>query len=602
MTKPNDPANPEAWESFVLAHGYHAKATDLVFLLGQPREAIDRLRRTSACRKLPHRLNFATLFSLRNGRAPEDDEWPPPLREASGNYQWLPPELALLATLVGRLGSADIEQALTRRLQAITGDPSATRTRTAIQVMIGRIGLQATDVVGGLTVHDAGRQIGSPTIIRDAIRKGTLPTTRVGRLLVIPHTAWRAWCASRNPPPDHYIPLASLKEPLGIRSDKLSEYARLGYIPTTHRYNPTDRRGSSKFGTWYIDPEAAKQLLHNRHHGHPMPWHGKPLLENLRATWRKWQDRQHPKHCTTCQAIWGKTGQPADFDSFTAQYPPLAHGAKRHLTRRWTGGLDAHQIAATTGQPLENVERALENGTLPAAPGAPEARVTKTTLARWITRGYPAGTSERSWLSLANAASHYQFSEAAIKAYIACGRLHTKTGTEGAARGIIYVSRAECAALREEFGFSLTEAAARLRVTIPRLQELLVGVNWRGTGQIPLATVQAAAKRLQATPGATLEDAAIALEKPVAWIEAQIAKGVVRPLRKPWEPNRVYLSQIMLDRLRTSGDPANAPNQPDDDLLRLSAAAIEAGVSTTTLNRWAATGQLAHQTAPTGQL
>ena len=51
--------------------------------------------------------------------------------------------------------------------------------------------------------------------------------------------------------------LSTLRQPLGIRSDKLSEFARMGYVPGAVRCNPFGVPGpSTQFGTWYIDPKT----------------------------------------------------------------------------------------------------------------------------------------------------------------------------------------------------------------------------------------------------------------------------------------------------------------------------------------------------------
>ena len=123
--------------------------------------------------------------------------------------------------------------------------------------------------------------------------------------------------------------LTSIKKALSIRSDKLSEFARAGHIPTAKRCNPYGTKGpSTQFGTWWIDKKVAAKLVADRRAGRPMPWHGKPNPDNLRVTFKLWQKRKHPASCKTCAAIWGKKGAPRTFDDYALRYPPLAHGAK----------------------------------------------------------------------------------------------------------------------------------------------------------------------------------------------------------------------------------------------------------------------------------
>jgi hypothetical protein len=280
-----------------------------------------------------------------------EEEWPAPkkYRDRRG-YEWQAPELALLASLVGSFGTLEIAQILTERLRRITGDPEALRKPMAVQLTTNRIGLQTKDVVGGITTSEAGKEIGSLTIINQAIAKGDLKGMRVGRRWVIPHADWAAWKAKRIFPPEGFIPLRSLKEPLSIRSDKLSEFARLGYVPSAVRCNPYGTKGpSTQFGTWFIDPVVAERLIADRHAGRPMPWHGKPLEDNLRITFKLWQSRQHPSGCKTCAEIWGKGDAPNQFEDYAKRYPPLAHGAKRHLTMPWSPGLTLDEVARKAG-------------------------------------------------------------------------------------------------------------------------------------------------------------------------------------------------------------------------------------------------------------
>ena len=109
----------------------------------------------------------------------------------------------------------------------------------------------------------------------------------------------------------------------------------------------------------------------------------------------------------------------------------------------------------------------------------------------------PAGDTQKSWISLETAQQRYLFIGRDLKGFMASGALKSKTGTHGAMRGIVYVSKAQCAKLREEIGFTEQEAARRAKITVPQLRDgAALASNWRGTGAIPLATVQAVIKRL----------------------------------------------------------------------------------------------------------
>lgn len=601
MSPAPQPPRGDAWERFVVEHGHRAVGIDLAFILGRPVEEIDRLRAAGVCSKTRERKTFGELFRLWHGREPGEGEWPPPRISGAGKYEWQPPELVLLASLVGRLGKEEIAQILTERLRRLTGDQEASRSLHAVQVGITRIGMQTKDVVGGITTSEAGKEIGSLAMVNQAIHKGDIRAVRVGRLWVIPRDAWAAWKTQRVFPAAGYVPLASLKQALSIRSDKLSEYARLGYVPTALRCNPYGTgRHSTQFGTWYLAPKVAQQLVADRHAGRPMPWHGKPLTENLRVTYRLWQQRKHPPSCRTCATIWGRKGVPSSFEAYSERYPPLAHGAKRHLTLPWMPGLTISELARKAGCARSRVCRAIVNGTLNALEQGGETYIAKTNATRWISRGCPVGDSDRSWISIATAAKRYLFTAPELKAFIAHGKLKSKAGTDGAMRGIVYVSWQQCAALRETIGFTEREAARRAGVPVPEFRAALAGVDWRGTGAIPLVTVQAVIKRLRSRPGVTIEEAAQLLGKDIAWVEARIEDGTVRTLRRRWNANQRYLSEPMMRRLRAALEKPLSTTSPAEDCLRLGAAAFEAGVTAATIINWANAGDLERVQTRTG--
>ena len=167
-------------------------------------------------------------------------------------------------------------------------------------------------------------------------------------------------------------------------------------------------------------------------------------------------------------------------------------------------------------------------------------------------------------------------------------------------RGIVYVSRQQCATLREQVGFTEQEAARRTGVTVPQLRETLRGVDWRSTGAIPLVTVQAVSKRLQSRQGYTIEAAAEALGKDAGWVEDRIRDGTVRLLRTRWDAGRLYLSEPMLLRLRAADAKPPSPAPLGKDWLRLGEAALEAGVTAATIVKWGGQGELERVHEPTG--
>lgn len=582
------------WQQFILTYGWKAQSFELAAVLGQTVEDVERVRSTGACKRHAKGKRFAELFMLWHGRAPEDAEWPAPRKAgASGNYEWQAPELALLASLVGQLGVEEIAQALTARLRERTGDPQAVRSRDAVQLSINRIGLQTTDVLGGITTTEASREINSLAIIHQAIRKKELRAVRVGRLWVIPHDAWQEWKAKRVFPPEGYVPLSSIRQALAIRSDKLSEFARMGHVPTAMRCNPFGAKGpSTQFGTWYIDKTVADKLLADRHAGRPMPWHGKPLADNLRATYKLWEKRKHPPSCTTCAEIWGEGGVPSSYDDYAARYPALAHGAKRHLTRPWTPGLTVREVAAQAGCSDSYVRRAIDNGMLAARKEGRTQYVTQTDATRWRTRKCPTGDNAKSWISLDTACKLYLFTVKELRGFIERKELTVKTGAAGSQRGIEYVSRHQCGQLREKLGFTEEQAARRVGVSVARLRILLDGVNWRQAEGIPLVTVQAVIKRLESREGYTIEEAAEKVGETVAWVLARKRDGTIKVSQAKWDRRRVYITEPILQRLMEAKRNPVKRERLGAEWLRLSDAATEAGVSTTTIIHWAESGEL----------
>lgn len=596
------------WQAFVLEHGFGVRAEDLAHVVGQPVDVVEALRRSRAGSRSggarPKPLAFADLFSRFHGRAPGDNDWPTPRCGRAGAYEWHPPEVALLATLVGTMGVPEMAAILTERLRQLTGNPEAERSRSAVQSRIALIGLQTSDVVGGLSTRDAAQQIGSYALVHQAIRSGQIKPRRVGRQWVIPYDAWNAWKSGRVFPPKGFVPLASIREALGIKSDsKLPEFASAGYVPTAVRCTPcgADRAGSTKFGTWYVDAKVARKLVADRRAGRPMPWHGQPNAHNLRVTWRLWGERRHPESCETCRQIWGESGAPLSFDDYATRYPPLAHGAKRHLTMPWSPGVALKDLAAESGCSLSHIHRAIETGQLQARQEGRARYVTRTDATRWKERGCPTGDRSTSWISFATAAKQHDFTPAELRELIAAGKLPTKVIDNGPCRGETFVGRHACAVLREQMGYSEAAAARKAGVSVARLRTLLEGVDWRGAGGIPLVTVQAVIKRLESREGYTIAEAAKALRTTEDWVEARIHDGTVRVSRAKWDRRRRYLSEPMLQRLREAKQsPTPVSEKLSADWMLLTAAAVLAGVSTTTMIRWGESNEVEMQQGSRG--
>lgn len=586
------------WQAFVLEYGRSVRAAHLAAIVGQPADAIERLRRSAPAKSGPRR-SFAELFAIRHGRPPADEDWPRPTKAGGSGYEWLGPERALLASLVGRMSTSEISRILTERLGQVTGDPTATRDRNAVLIGLQRIGLQTSDVVGGLTVGEAAREIGARAILYHEIRTGKLPHFKVGRHLVIPHEAFAAWKAQRVFAPAGFIRLARLKKPLGIKSDKLSEWARAGYVPSAIRCTPYGTSEmSTRWGTWYIDPKIARKLIADRRAGRPMPWWQKPEPYNLQVTWRNWQRRKHPDDCATCRDIWGPAGAPATFEEYAQQYPPLAHGAKRHLTRVWTPGLTVAALAHELGISQSGVSRAIQNGALRAQRHQGCLYITRTDATRWKARRCPSGGSFRSWMAVSTACKVYGFDRAQVIDYIKADRLHSKTADKGAMRDVVYVLKQQMRELRDEIGFSAREAAMRVGVSIARLRVLLRGLEWRSADRIPADVVNAAIKREESREGVPLAEAARILGKPVSWIRQEIQAGTIRPLRTRWDKKRLYVSMPMFRRLCEAAMRPRPRQRWTSEWLLLSDAATLAGVSPTQVIRWSVDGAVVRRRHP----
>lgn len=592
------------WEKFVLTNGWWAKSHEMAAVIGKSVEDVNRVRRTNACTRLDKRKGFAELFSLWHGRAPADSEWPVPIKYIKrGFYEWQAPELALLASMVGRMSPVEIAQLLTARLVDLTGDINAERGKQAVQIKTNFIGMQTNDVVGGITTRQAGREIGSLSTINQVIHKKQLRAVRVGRLWVIPHDVWQEWKGKRVFPPKGYVQLTTLKVPLSIKSDKLSEWARAGLVPTAIRCNPYGTQArNTKFGTWYIDKKIAAKLVADRRAGKPMPWHTKSDPHNLAVTFKLWQQRKHPITCSTCADIWGPQGAPASFDEYGLRYPPLAHGAKRHLTRPWSPGLTIQEVAAATGCSAATITYAIKTGALSAKKEGVCVYVSRTDATRWKARRCPTGDGVKSWISLDTARDQYLFTLQELRGFIADGRLNSKVGTAGSSRAVVYVLRQQCRELREKIGFSEEQAARRVGVSISRFRHLLEGVDWRKADGIPLVTVQAVIKRLKSRAGHTIEEAAADLGMTVQWVSERIADGTIKVLKASWDRRRTYISDPMMQRLIEAMDRPTKREQIGTDWLRLSAASAEAGVCTTQLIRWSENGELERSQSAVGWL
>lgn len=589
------------WRAFVLEYGWRSPAHELAQVLGVNVSQVTAARSSGGMVKRVPRLRFFELFSLWHGRAPAEADWPAPRREGGGQFEWSPPEESLLATLVGQVGPEEIARTLTERLRVVTGDPAARRTREAVLLRLQRIGLHTSDVLGGLTVADCAREVGSRPEVEQAIRDGLLRTRKVGRYLVIGRAQWNAWLAGRARPPAGKVRLSSIREALGIRSDgKLAEFAKLGYIETAELFKA---HASRQRGDWYIAEGVARKLVEDRVAGRPMPWHGKPMPDNLKATFRVYEARRHPEHCSTCASIWSSRPAPATFEDFCERYPGLELGAKRHLTMKWSPGMTIAEVANHAQRSKAAVEAAIDNGVLRYAENDGERRVSKTDATRWVARGCPSGGERGSWMRIDLAQREYMIDPLDMRVLIERGAIRSKIGQDGAMRGLEYVLRQQCAEYRETNGFTISEAARRARVSEDQLVLLLDGAGWRQGGRmdrVQLSTLQAVIKRIASREGIDVDSAAIELGVPRATIESRVRDGSVQVTTSPWNPDRRYFTWPMFERLKACIGEVPARSELGPDWLLLSAAAREAGVSSTMITRWADEGALVRRDSAKG--
>lgn len=594
------------WKAFAREYGAGTRSTTLAAVVGRPATEIDALRAAGGLRAgtgKPRTLDFVSLFMRYHGRAPNDEEWPAPERSRQGSYEWLQPEIALLTALVGLLGPNEIAIALTARLRGLTGDPSAGRTREAVLTRMHLCGLQSSDVLGGITVAVAARLLGTRSAIDHAVRNGRLNARRVGRSLVIDYAEWERWCSTyKEGPPEGYVRLAQYRGPLGFNGDKLSEMARLGYVPTAIRCS-VQTGPSTQSGVWFIDPEVAKKLLDDRRQGLAMPWFGKPLLDNLKKTWKLLGERQHPiEGCADCRAIWGEQGAPESFDDYVERYPGLTKGQKRHLTRPWTPGLTIATVAAQVGRSDGLVRRAIASGMLRTSEFEGIVYVSQTDATRWRARGCPTGDGLNSWISFESANTTYGLSEKDLEKLIAAGEFEHRVGTDGAMRGIRYVPRQRCSDYRNLHGFSRAEAARRIGVPLDEIDSVLEGLEWRVADGVPLTVVHNAIKRIQSEAGHTLSECAEILGVGEDWISARIEDGEARLQRSKWRKGRVYLTEPTVEHLRKllASGIAPAKRTWGNSWCLVGEGAILAGVSITTLGDWAKQCLVIREHSPAG--
>jgi hypothetical protein len=573
------------WQEFVIAYGRRVRHEVLAHILEQPVEAIRRVRQGGTCTPGKTRT-FTELFTLWRGRAPEETDWPRP-RKLHGTYEWQAPELALLARLVGIQSPDEIARTLTERVRVITGDPTAERDRERVVAQIHRVGLQANDVVGGLTTAEAAKRAGCTIhLIHQEISRGKLRCFRVGTRKVIPVRALEEWKAARLPdPPAGWIKLYDIRRELGFAAgDGLSWKAKRGLIPEAlfcagHR--------------WWVPPHVAADLLERRRKGLPMPWSGFVEKGDARRSFELWRRRRH-RACDECRAIWRTVGgEPRTFDEWYPRWLTIPEATKRHLTS--PDGISVTIAAQRYGTDKHTITSAIRAGILRARREGPRWCLRPKDVETWLKRRRPltsqAGVPKlhHEPLTFTHAASQYGVSEWVLRGAVVEGLLHVVPRYDGQP-GLL---RHELAALHARLGdISVKAAAKKLGISVATFLREAKACGWREDRGVTSELVYAIRKRRETPWLLTHAAAAARLGVDVAWIRRAIAAGVLKPLRDV-NGRPTMVGRKLVDALRRNG----LPELPDDwtndgTWLRPYEATAHAGVTTSTMKRWIALGRI----------
>ena len=114
-------------------------------------------------------------------------------------------------------------------------------------------------------------------------------------------------------------------------------------------------------------------------------------------------------------------------------------------------------------------------------------------------------------------------------------------------------------------------------------------------------TLQAVIKRIKSKAGHSIEAAAATLGCTTQWIHARIADGTIRIHTAPWNPDRLYVSEPMLRRLRAAAAAGvDLVERLGPEWLNLTAASNLAGVSLSTFRKWHANDELEFKSSNKG--
>ena len=169
------------------------------------------------------------------------------------------------------------------------------------------------------------------------------------------------------------------------------------------------------------------------------------------------------------------------------------------------------------------------------------------------------------------------------------------------------LARQQCIELRRRVGIKEDEAAVRLQMAIPSLRKALSAYKVEPGSVIPFTVFQKIAQRRNRAPGQKISQVAAHLRVSLDWIMEQIDKGLVRPTEMIWDSEEIYFTKPMVQRLKTAAsncdrDMATVIPAKPTEWLRVSQAGFEAGVSISTIAKWAKDGALKTTMSPQGCL